>query len=234
MVSTGPVTVPPGSSVRSRRLVSPRGWCTVRPRSAHASAASTPAPPALDTIATVRPAGTGWVASSAAVSVSSPKLPAAMTPACSNSAWSVAEFCPLPAAPTVSTGILAPTRRAVRANLRGLPNDSRYSTASLVTSSCSHHISMSLPDTSSLLPTEANEEIPTPSRDSWPARATPTPPDCDMSPATPGRSRLASNVASRPMPGTATPKQSGTDQPHAVPAAHREQVGAGGGVQAGR
>ena len=30
-----------------------------------------------------------------------------------------------------------------------------------------------------------------------------------MSPATPGRSRLAANVASRPMPGTATPKQSG-------------------------
>ena len=90
VVSTGPVTVPPGSSVRSRRLVSPCGWCTVRPSSAHAPAASSPAPPTLDTIATVRPAGTGWVASSAAVSVSSPKLPVAMTPACSNSAWSAA------------------------------------------------------------------------------------------------------------------------------------------------
>ena len=86
MVSTGPVTVPPGSSVRSRRLVSPCGWWTVRPSSVQASAASTPAPPTLDTIATVRPAGTGWVASSAAVSVSSPKLRVAMTPACSNSA----------------------------------------------------------------------------------------------------------------------------------------------------
>ena len=180
MVSTGPVTVPPGSSVRSRRRVSPRGWWTLRPRSAHASAASTAPPPTLDTIATVRPARTGWVASSAMVSVSSPKLFVAITPACSNSASrltsgvATAAVCEAAAcwptaerpACTVSTGIFAPTRRAVRANLRGLPNDSRYSTASLVTSSCSHHISMSLPDTSSLLPTEANEEIPTPSRDS--------------------------------------------------------------------
>ena len=69
-------------------------------------------------------------------------------------------------ASTARTGMLALTRRAVRANLRRLPNDSMYSTASLVTPSCSHHISMSLLDTSSLLPTDANEEIPMPSRDS--------------------------------------------------------------------
>ena len=69
-------------------------------------------------------------------------------------------------ASTASTGMLAVTRRAVLANLRGLPNDSMYSTASLVTPSCSHHISMSLLDTSSLLPTDANEEMPMPSRDS--------------------------------------------------------------------
>ena len=62
--------------------------------------------------------------------------------------------------------MLAATLRAVRANLRGLPNDSMYSTASRVTPSCSHHVSMSLPDTSSLSPTEANEEMPMPSRDS--------------------------------------------------------------------
>ena len=62
--------------------------------------------------------------------------------------------------------MVAPTRRAVRANLRGLPNDLMYSTASLVTPSFSHHISRSLLDTSSLLPTDANEEMPMPSRDS--------------------------------------------------------------------
>ena len=68
-------------------------------------------------------------------------------------------------ASTARTGIVALTRRAVRANLRGLPNDSMYSTASLVAPSCSHHISMSLLDTSSLFPTDANEEIPIPSRE---------------------------------------------------------------------
>ena len=145
-----------------------------------ASAASTPAPPMLDTIATVLPAGTGWVASSAAVSIRSPKPGTTMTPACWNRASLVtsgvataavceaAARCPASERPasTASTGMLAATLRAVRANLRGLPNDSMYSTASLVTPSCSHHISMSLLDTSSLSPTDANEEMPMPSRDS--------------------------------------------------------------------
>ena len=103
-----------------------------------ASAASTPAPPTLDTIATVRPAGGGWVASSAVAPISSPKLGVAMIPACSNSASLVtsgvatAAVCDAAArwpaslrpACTVSTGIFSPTRRAVRPNLRGLPNDS--------------------------------------------------------------------------------------------------------------
>ena len=101
------------------------------------------------------------------------------------------------------------TRRAVRANLRGLPNDSRYSTASLVWPSRSHHSSMSLPDTSSLSPTEANEEIPMPSRDRWSTSAKPRPPDCMTRPVTPGLAGRAANVASRPRLGTATPKQSG-------------------------
>ena len=72
--------------------------------------------------------------------------------------WPAADRPPM----TVSTGIRCPTRRAVRANLRGLPNDSTYSTASLVTPSCSHHISMSLLETSYLSPTEANDETPMP------------------------------------------------------------------------
>ena len=68
VVSTGPAIAPSlPISARSSPTVVPPGRCTVRPRPAHASAASAPAPPMLDTIATVRPAGTGWVASSAAV-----------------------------------------------------------------------------------------------------------------------------------------------------------------------
>ena len=123
-----------------------------------------------------------------------------MMPACSNRACRVisgaatAAVCEAAArwpgvdrpAWTVSTGMCALTRRAVRANLRGLPSDSRYMTASLVSPSCSHHISRSLPDTSILSPTEANEEIPMPSREKCSSRAMPIPPDCTTRPAAPG------------------------------------------------
>ena len=140
MVSTAPVTTAPfGSSRRSRAWAGGATGVTLRPASAQASAASTPAPPALATMATLRPAGTGWLASRTAVSRSSPRLAVAMMPACSNRAWRVisgaaaAAVCEaaarwpgadLPAC-TVSTGMCALTRRAVRANLRGLPSDSR-------------------------------------------------------------------------------------------------------------
>ena len=48
-----------------------------------------------------------------------------------------------------------------------------------------------------------------PSRDRCSTMAKPRPPDCMTRPATPGLAGWAANVASRPMPGTATPKQSG-------------------------
>jgi hypothetical protein len=81
--------------------------------------------------------------------------------------WEAAARSPSSVRPayTVSTGMARPMRRAVRANFRGLPNDSRYSTPSLVTLSRSHQVSRSLPDTSYLLPTEAKDETPTPIRD---------------------------------------------------------------------
>ena len=92
----------------------------------------------LETIATRLPAGSGWQASSATASMSSPRLAVVMMPAWPNSAsWvtrgvAAAAVCEAaarwPAADrpptTVSTGIRCPTRRAVRANLRGLPKDS--------------------------------------------------------------------------------------------------------------
>ena len=144
LVSTGPVTTAPaGSSPRSARRVAAPSFTTCRPWSAQASAASAPAPPALDTIATRLPAGSGWQASSAAVSTSSPRLLVAMTPAWSNMAsWLISgvaaaaacEAARWPAGdrpPTiVSTGIRCATRRAVPPNLRGLPKDSTYRIAS--------------------------------------------------------------------------------------------------------
>ena len=110
---------------------------------------------------------------------------------------------------TVSTGIRCATRRAVPANLRGLPNDSTYSTASWVTSSCAHQVSRSVGDTSYLSPAEANEDTPIPSRDICSSSAIPTPPDCTISPATPRTGWPAVNVASSPIHGMITPKQLG-------------------------
>ncbi len=81
VVSTGPATAAPaGSSPRRPLWVASPSRATARPLSAHASAASTPALPAFDTIATRRPAGSGWQPSSAAASTSSPRLRVAMMP----------------------------------------------------------------------------------------------------------------------------------------------------------
>ena len=144
VVSTGfAIVAPDGRISASRCLVGSEIGASTSPSSMQASAASTPAPPALDTTATRRPAGQGWQDRNAAVPISSPRLSVAMTPACSNSASRVtsgvaaAAVCDFAARwpsadrppTTVSTGIWRPTRRAVVANLRGLPNDSRYKIA---------------------------------------------------------------------------------------------------------
>ena len=50
--------------------------------------------------------------------------------------------------------LAAATRRAIRANRRGLPNDSRYSAITSVPSSCSHHWSRSLLEMSARSPIE--------------------------------------------------------------------------------
>ena len=100
---------------------------------------------------------------------------------CEAARWPAGDRAPM----TVSTGIRCATRRAVPANLRGLPNDSTYRTASWVTSSCAHQVSRSVGDTSYLSPADANEDTPIPSRDICSSSAIPTPPDCTISPATP-------------------------------------------------
>ena len=148
----------------------------------------------------------------------------AITPACSNRAClvssGIAAFAARAAARrrpaadrptfTVRIGMVRPTRRAVRANLGGFPIDSRYSRASLVAASDSHHSSMSLPDTSSLSPSETKEEIPTPSRDRCSTQhEAGAAGDCSARPAIPGLGWRAANVASRQMPVLATPKLAG-------------------------
>ena len=63
---------------------------------------------------------------------------------------------------TAMTGFDRLRSRARRANLRGLPSDSRYSRPTLVASSSAHHARRSLPLTSALLPIETKLERPMP------------------------------------------------------------------------
>ncbi len=100
-----------------------------------------------------------------------------ITPALANSASTVlsdaaisAPVCELAArapadvrpALTASTGLARATRRATRPNLRGLPNDSRYSATTCVAGSCSQYWSRSLLDRSALSPSETNARQPDP------------------------------------------------------------------------
>ena len=121
--------------------------------------------------------GTGCVVSSEATSNSSASVSVRITPACSNSASTVTseadssapvcdEVARAPAGErpllTARSGLLRANRRATRANFRGLPNDSRYSSATSVPGSCSQYWRKSLPDRSALFPTETNDDSPDP------------------------------------------------------------------------
>ena len=160
--------------------------------------------------ANLAPVGNGWQASTVAAPSRSVRLSTAITPAWRNSASrvtagvAVAAVCEAAARRatsdvpdrTASTGLVRPSRRAIRANLRGLPNDSRYSTATRVAASRSHHISRSLLLTSYLSPVETNVETPSPMWASCSSNAIPTPPDWVATPIGPGGGSRRANVAS--------------------------------------
>jgi hypothetical protein len=70
---------------------------------------------------------------------------------------------------------------------------------------------MSLPERSTLLPTETNCDSPIPSRPAASIVAIPSPPDCDMKPTDPARAWCGANVALSRTPGAVlrTPRQFG-------------------------
>ncbi len=185
-----------------------------------------PGPPALVTIATRSPLGTGCLVSSAATLKSSWSVSVRITPAWSNNASTVTseadssapvcdEVARAPAADrpllTARIGFLRAIRGASRENLRGLPNDSRYSSATSVLGSCSQNWRKSLPDRSALFPTETNDDRPTPSRPAASMIAMPSPPLCDRKPTFPGIAGCGANVALRRTSGCVlmSPRQLG-------------------------
>ena len=96
---------------------------------------------------------------------------------------------------TATIGLSWLTRRAIRANLRGFPNDSRYMRITSVSSSCSQYWRRSLPLMSALLPTDTNDEMPSSSSVLQSMSAMPSPPDWDWNATRPGMGRPGMNVA---------------------------------------
>ena len=223
-MSTGFVTLASaGSIARSLRRDAAVSAGNVSPDASHASAHRIPSPPAFVSTATRGPAGSGCRDSSPARSISSSSVRTLITPAWWNRASTAvseparaavcdpAALAPAVVAPALRaiTGLWRETRRARRANLRGLPNDSMYSITTLVSGSSSHHSSRSLEDTSALFPTETNPDSPRPWRRACSSTASPSAPLCDEKPIVPCGNAPGAKVAFSPKAGTATPRQFG-------------------------
>ena len=119
---------------------------------------------------------------------------------------------------TATTGLERLNSRASRANLRGLPNDSRYRSATPVASSSPHHDSRSFPLTSALLPIDTKLESPMPRFFASARMAMPRPPDWEANPRRPDIGVSLANVAFIEIVGIGVehPEAVGPDHPHAV------------------
>ena len=96
---------------------------------------------------------------------------------------------------TTRIGFWRPTRREIRANLRGLPIDSRYSAITSVAGSSAQYWMKSLPERSALLPTEMKVESPSERLLAYSMTARPSAPDCDRKPTFPCIGALGEKVA---------------------------------------
>ncbi len=188
------------------------------PLATQAAAASVVSAGELPTTPTRGPPGSGWVASSAPTSKSSPTVSTRITPERANSARTDAGSRPRSVLPggrtgdaTATIGLFRPMPRASRANLRGLPKDSRYSRITSVPGSSRQYCSRSLPDTSARLPAETNVDRPRPRRSASASSATPSAPDWLKNPIRPGAGSRGANVALSRTAGSvlAMPRQFG-------------------------
>jgi len=128
-----------GRMDRSRACVSAENSGNTMPAASQASAHRIAGPPAFVTMPTRRPRGNGWLPRAAARSNISSSVSARMTPVSRNRASTATSFaaraavCDPAARPPAcvrpvliaTTGFRRLTRWAIRANRRGLPNDSR-------------------------------------------------------------------------------------------------------------
>ena len=153
------------------------------------------------------PAGTGWVDSSWATSNAVVRPGVRITPDCSKSVTTAAsdnadELASRPGVTrecrpdfTAMTGLVLASTRASRANFRGLPNDSRYSSTTSVRSSPCQNCSRSLPETSARLPADTKVDSPRPAVAASARIAMPSAPDWQKKPIRPGGGTTGARVA---------------------------------------
>lgn len=209
-MSTGFATLASaGKNRRSSSRVESARSAIWSPRFTQASVAMMAGPPALVTIATRLPSGSGQRSSARATSNSSSMVFARSTPHCSRKAdtvtsvpaiapvWLVAARAPSAVRPdfTIRIGFLRVTRFAISVKRRGFPNDSRYMQITRVSGSSSQCSKRSLPETSALLPMETNCVRPIPRSCATFKIATPSAPDWLTNPIDPGRAGVGANVA---------------------------------------
>ena len=96
---------------------------------------------------------------------------------------------------TTAIGFVVVIRRAIRPNLRGFPNDSRWSSSTDVSGSCSQYSRKSLPERSALSPIDTNDENPMPRAAAASIAAIANPPLCEAKPTCPGRGRAGSDAS---------------------------------------
>src|SRR5664279_2253691 len=198
------------AAAKSSGLTSiPRSWgrpsATRSPAYRQASTASMPNAVELPMTATRSPTGTGWVDSSWATSKASARVSVLITPDCANRLSTAAPDIAGAPGPgigvkvacrpdfTAITGFVRASTRANRANLRGLPNDSRYSSTTSVASSPYQNCSRSFPDTSARLPADTNVDNPSPRFAASARIAIPNAPDWQKKPTRPGGGTSGAN-----------------------------------------
>ena len=127
---------------------------------------------------------------------------------------------------TATIGLVRPTRRAIRANLRGFPNDSRYSRITSVSVVGLPVVEQVVAGDVGLVADRHERREPEPELRAWSMIARPSAPLCERNPTRPGGGHAARRWRSAGRRGAVfrMPEAVGPDQPHADVAADREQL----------
>ncbi len=175
---------------------------------------------------TRRPWGSGWSVSSCPASNSCARVSTRTTPADRKSASTATSRAPRPLL-SATTGLLRPTTRAMRANLRGLPKPCRCMSTTSVAGSACQYCSRSLPETSARSPIETKVDSPARRRVASDRKVPASAPDWLNTPIRPDGGEPAAKVACSRTAGSALtmPIAFGPDEAHPAVAGDLDDLG---------